>query len=148
MGTKVTRTLHNMHFIHGYFLQKLIIIIIIISNNKFKYSYETIYLPQIWLTWPPFSHFLAHFCPYCKIRKNKIFKICQSDLWNVSQGRYMQHSSILACMVFSGIYLTCSYSCIDIAIWSLGAYTPNNSYNPIVITRKPRFSKNYISGYE
>ena len=49
-----------------------------------------------------------------KSEKNKIFKICQSDLWNVSQGRYMQNFSILACKVFSGMYLTCSYRYCDL----------------------------------
>ena len=54
-----------------------------------------------------------------KSEKNKIFKICQSDLWNVTQGRYIQNFSILPSLVFSGMYLMCSYRYRDLTFGRL-----------------------------
>ena len=65
---------------------------------------------------------ILDFCRFLPIKwpKSKIFKIHQSDLWNVTQGRYMQNFRFLACMVSKWMYLLCFW---DIAIWSSCAYS-------------------------
>ena len=65
---------------------------------------------------------ILDFCRFLPIKwpKSKIFKIHQPDLWNVTQGRYMQNFRFLACMVSKWMYLLCFR---DIAIWSSRAYS-------------------------